>query len=224
MILDTVVLPQPLSPTRPNDSPRLIGEGDVVDGDDLPRLTAEPAAFARVEGLAQARDLEQHRRGLTVGARRERVLTVAQQRAPRRRHFADRRQTLAGRHVQARHGVQERLEIGVTRRGQQIGAAAALHHPAVIQHHDLVGHVGDDAEIVRDEQDRHAELGLELLHELQDLRLDRDVERGRRLVGDQQGRPAHQRHRDHRALAQSARQLERIGPEGALGVWEADPT
>ena len=47
--------------------------------------------------------------------------------------------------------------------------------------------------------------------QLQDLRLDGDVERGGRLVGDQQRRPADQRHRDHRALAQAAGKLERIG-------------
>ena len=48
------------------------------------------------------------------------------------------------------------------------------------------------------------------LHQLQDLRLDGDVERGGRLVGDQQRRPADQRHGDHRPLAQPARQLEGI--------------
>jgi hypothetical protein len=76
---------------------------------------------------------------------------------------------------------------------------------------------------VRDEQNRHAELALELLHELQDLRLDGDVQRGGRLVGDQQRRAAHQRHRDHCPLAQAARQFERVCLEGALGIGEADP-
>ena len=32
-----------------------------------------------------------------------------------------------------------------------------------------------------------------------------------------------QRHGDHGALAQAAGQLERIGLEGPLGIWEADP-
>ena len=44
----------------------------------------------------------------------------------------------------------------------------------------------------------------------QDLRLDGDVERGRRLVGDQQRRAAHQRHGDHHALAQAAGKLMRV--------------
>ena len=40
---------------------------------------------------------------------------------------------------------------------------------------------------MRDDQDRHAEALLQGLQEIEDLRLDGDVERGGRLVGDQQG-------------------------------------
>ena len=48
------------------------------------------------------------------------------------------------------------------------------------------------------------------LQQVEDLGLDGDVERGGRLVGDQQRRLAGQRHRDHHALAHAARQLVRI--------------
>ncbi len=47
--------------------------------------------------------------------------------------------------------------------------------------------------------------------QLEDLGLDRDVERGRRLVGDQQIRLARERHRDHHALPHAARELVRVG-------------
>ena len=93
---------------------------------------------------------------------------------------------------------------------------------AAIHHHHVVGDVGDHPEIVGDHQQRHAQLGLQVLHEAQDLGLDGDVERGGRLVGDQQRRPADQRHRDHRPLAQAARQLERISAQRPLGIGEAD--
>ena len=53
-------------------------------------------------------------------------------------------------------------------------------------------------------------LCLQLAHQIEDLRLDRDVERGRRLVGDQQLRVAGERHRDHHALAHAARELVRV--------------
>ena len=49
-----------------------------------------------------------------------------------------------------------------------------------------------------------------LREQRQDLRLDRDVERGGRLVGDQQRRVAGHRERDHHALAHAARHLVRI--------------
>ena len=47
------------------------------------------------------------------------------------------------------------------------------------------------------------------------LRLHRHVERGRRLVGEQQGGLAGQRHRDHDALPHAAAHLERVGLEPA---------
>ena len=62
----------------------------------------------------------------------------------------------------------------------------------------------------------------QLLHQAQDLRLDRDVERGRRLVGDQQLRPAGHRHRDHDALAHAAGQLVRIVVDRARPRRDAD--
>ena len=69
---------------------------------------------------------------------------------------------------------------------------------------------------------RHAELALQALQQLQDLRLDGDVERGGRLVGDQQVGLVGERHGDHDALALAARELMRIGAEPLLGVAEAD--
>ncbi len=53
-------------------------------------------------------------------------------------------------------------------------------------------------------------LGLELFHQLENLRLDRHIERSGRLVGDQHLRVAAHRHRDHRTLTHTARKLVRI--------------
>ena len=69
---------------------------------------------------------------------------------------------------------------------------------------------GDDAEIVRDEQQRQVERRLHVAQQIEDLRLDRDVERGRRLVGDDQRRLAGQRHGDQHALAHAAGELVRV--------------
>ena len=58
--------------------------------------------------------------------------------------------------------------------------------------------------------------------QVQDLILDRHVERGRRLVAEQQLRLGGERDCDHDALAQAARELVRVGPVAALGVGDAD--
>jgi len=61
----------------------------------------------------------------------------------------------------------------------------ALHDFSSVHDRHVVRAFRNDAKIVRDEQDGHAELLLQLADQLQDLRLDRDIERGRRFVGDQ---------------------------------------
>ena len=60
---------------------------------------------------------------------------------------------------------------------------------------------------------------LQARDQVQDLGLDRHVERGGRLVGDQQRGLAGERHGDHRALAHAARELVRVvvEPRGGLG-------
>ena len=104
---------------------------------------------------------------------------------------------------------------------EDIVQGSAFHHLAVVEHDDLIGHIGDDAEIMGDHQQRHAQFGLEILDQLQDLGLDGDVERRGRLVGNQQAGPADQRHGDHRALAQAPGQLKGIGARRALGIGKA---
>jgi hypothetical protein len=60
----------------------------------------------------------------------------------------------------------------------------------VKHHHDLVAHSGNDPEIMRDEDDGSCRVGGDLIEQLQDLRLNRHVERRRRLICYQQIRPA----------------------------------
>ena len=70
-----------------------------------------------------------------------------------------------------------------------------------------------------DEDDGHAGLGLQLLHQIQDLGLDGHIERRGRLVADEQGRFAGQRHGDHHPLAHAAGEIVGISREtlGRLG-------
>ena len=101
-------------------------------------------------------------------------------------------------------------------------ALADLDDLAAIHHGDAVGDAGDHAEIVRDQDQPDAGVALDLGEEVEDLRLDRHVERGGRLVGDDQLRLAQERHGDHHALAKPARELVRKLRQALLGRGDAD--
>src|SRR6266566_3329333 len=64
-----------------------------------------------------------------------------------------------------------------------------------------------------DEQVRETELRLEILEQVHDLRLDRDVESGDRLVGDDELRAHRQRARDPDTLTLTAGELVRISAQ-----------
>ena len=211
IIFETVVLPEPDSPTRPSVSP-VFRTSDTSETACTTRGFCQNRPDRRVKLLVTP---STWRRGPSSGARSLRRRDLG----PRR---ADRGQPLVRRHVEARHGPEERLEIGVAGGAHHRIARPGLDERAAIQHRHVVGDVGDHAEIVGDQQDRHAGLLLEPGQQGEDLGLGGDVERRGRLVGDQQGGLEDQRHGDHGALAQAARQLERVGPEGAARVREAD--
>ena len=94
---------------------------------------------------------------------------------------------------------------------------ADLDDPAGVHHGDAVAGLGDHAHVVGDQHDRRAVLLAQALEQRNDLRLDRDVERRRRLVGDDQLRLAGEREGDHDALAHAARELVRVLVEALLG-------
>ncbi len=90
-----------------------------------------------------------------------------------------------------------KLNVGQLREGREgplgveaLGAAeelvdvAGLNDGAVLHDEDLVGEVVDDAEVVADEDDGGAGAGAELDEQVEDLRLDGDVEGAHGLVGD----------------------------------------
>ncbi len=121
-----------------------------------------------------------------------------------------------------RQAVEQPPSVGVLRTGEELAGGPLLNDPPGVHHRDLVAHLGNHPEVVGDEEHRRAGGALQRAHQLQDLSLDRNVERGRRLVGDQQLRRACQRHRDHRPLPETARELVRIGVGPLLRVRHAD--
>ena len=87
-----------------------------------------------------------------------------------------------------------------------------------VHHGDAIACLGDDAEVVGDEEQRGAVALLEVPEDAEDLRLDDHVERCRRLVGDEQLRPEHERERDHDPLPHPARELVRVLAEAGRGI------
>ncbi|MDT4844124.1 hypothetical protein FQZ97_780680 [compost metagenome] len=136
------------------------------------------------------------------------ALKIAHQRG----HDAgNRAQRCAGRRpARHRNTAQQPLRVGVAGRGEEFRHRSFLDDLARIHHRHLPRDARDHAQVMGDQHHGDAELGLQVGQQPQDLRLDGDVQRGAGLVGDQQLGPAHERHRDHHALAQPARQLVRI--------------
>ena len=85
-----------------------------------------------------------------------------------------------------------------------------FHREAEVHHHHLVRDVADHGQVVRNEEVGEPELVLEVGEQVEDLRLHRDVERGNRLVGNDQRRIQHQRARDRNPLPLPAREHVRI--------------
>src|SRR5882762_955895 len=116
----------------------------------------------------------------------------------------------------------QRPSIGVLGGGENFLGAALLADLAVAHHHDLVGDLAHERQVVRDEQYRHPAPRLQAGDQLQDLALHGDVERRGRLIGDEQLRLAGDRHGDHDALLLASGELERVGAELRLRLGEAD--
>ena len=104
---------------------------------------------------------------------------------------------------------QERLCIGVHRRPVDLLPRPDLDDLAEVHNGHTVGDMTHDGEIVCDEQIRESELLLQLLQEVHDLRLDRDVERGNGLVEHHHLRVQGQRPCHSDPLALAARELVR---------------
>ncbi len=97
-----------------------------------------------------------------------------------------------------------------------------LHQPAGVHHHHTVGHPGDHAEVVGDQDDRRVERLAHTAERLEHLRLHGHVEGGRRLVGDDQLWVVDDRHGDHRPLAHAAGELVWVAVEAGAGLGDAD--
>ncbi len=105
---------------------------------------------------------------------------------------------------------------------EDVSDRAVLDDDSGIHHVDPVGDLGDDPQVVGDVEHRQGARPLQGGEKPQDLGLDGDIQGRGRLVGDDELRPAGERHGDHHPLALPAAQLVRVIPEPFLRPVDAD--
>src|SRR5215208_2373432 len=98
----------------------------------------------------------------------------------------------------------------MTWRRQEFSGGAFLDDTASVHYGHPVGDLGENREVVGNDEQGEVPLFAELCQEVQDLGLYHDVERRRRLVSDHQRRVARQGHSDHNPLAHPAGELVRV--------------
>ncbi len=135
-------------------------------------------------------------------------------RVDRARHVAGQDDPLPlRRRVRHRHRRQQRARIGMVRAGEQRAPVRQLDDLAEIHHRHAVRQVLDDGQVVADEQQRQAQLILQIDQQVDDLRLHRHVQRGDRLVADDQVGAGGQGAGDADALALAAGEFVRIAAD-----------
>ena len=119
-----------------------------------------------------------------------------------------------------RHRREQRARVGVL--GALVDGLGRSHldDPAAIHHRDARADVPHQPQVVGDEQVGQREARLQVDEQVDDLRLDRHVERRHRLVGDDQRRVERERAGQADALPLAAAELVRVAPP-QLGI-EAD--
>ena len=105
---------------------------------------------------------------------------------------------------EARDTGNESLGVGVRRMVHHMFRGAAFDYAAVAHDLNMVGEVGDDAEVVRNQKDTHAAVLAEASEQVHNLFLNRDVESRGRLIGDEDARVASQGHGNHGTLLHPA--------------------
>ena len=98
--------------------------------------------------------------------------------------------------------------------------AARFHNAAGVHDCDAITHVGDNGEVVRNQDEAEPVLLAHPVEQLKDLRLHDHIERRRRLITDQHGGGAREGDCKHGALPLPARELVGVGVESLL--WNAN--
>ena len=114
------------------------------------------------------------------------------------------------------------FRVGVNRVKEHIPGLAALDDLAGIEHRHMAGNAPYDPKVVADEHHRQPAAALQLLKQIQDLRLDCDIERRGGFVQDKQVGLGRKRTGQQGALPHTTGQFVRIGPGDDLRAQNTD--
>ena len=119
--------------------------------------------------------------------------------------------------VELGDGCDKTLGIGMQRTGKQLIYLGIFHRMPRIHHEYPIGHLTHHAHIVCDEHHRGTEFCFHAVDELQNLCLYGHIERGCRLIANQEVRIGGKCHRNHDTLTHTTRKFMRIGTIHLLG-------
>ena len=85
-----------------------------------------------------------------------------------------------------------------------------FHNISGIHNNHVICHLCNDAQVMRDQHDGHIHFLFQLAHLIQNLCLNRYIQRSRRLICDQQLRITYQSHCNHDTLTHTTGKLVRI--------------
>src|SRR6516164_6511300 len=218
-----VDLPQPDSPT--SASVLLASSEKVTPSTAVTIAVGRPKTERRATNWRPTSSTSSSGALMTEPARAARGWTARSEAAsPRERGHARHHAVDGGELVDAPiepwNGAEETDRVGVLRGCEQHIDRRTLDDLARIHDGDLVANLGDHSEIVGYENDRGIGGGLQVTHEVEDLRLNGDVERRRGLVGNQELRIASECESDHCPLAHAAGKPMRIVVDALLGRWD----
>src|ERR1700716_4079398 len=111
---------------------------------------------------------------------------------------------------------QQFARVSVLRFGRDLLRGSDLDDLALIHHRDAGREVAHDWHGMRDEQVCEAEVALELLQKIHDLRADADVESRDRFIGNNKLRPQSESASNPDALALASGELVRITGHGGF--------
>ena len=112
--------------------------------------------------------------------------------------------------IDPRLRVSQSFRVLVARRHQHLVDWPVFDDLAVFHDDDVVAELPRERQVVGDQHERHATVVAQARQQRQDVALRRDVQGGRRLVGDEHPRLGVKGGRDGDALTHAARQLVRV--------------